>query len=500
MINNKTNYEVKAMINLKQYSKIKTILRVIPIFMFFILSSCVTLKPEMPKVPEKINPAEPVNPSTINIPIKINIKQFESILNKSVPNDLFSESDIDAGHGVTMQLDVKRDGAITLETINGKVNTTIPIYIKGRVNWKSEANVNQKLGSYNLAFNVYKLSHHEDFDAKIILKTSTLINIDKNWNLLAITDSDFQLNKAPSVEVLGFKITFAKIASDNIKSQLPLINKAINDQIKSALDLRKEASNYWNMIKAPVLFSEQPVKIWGIFEPESFNFASPVSLDNKTLLLNISLISKVKTYVGDNPPNPVNGQLIPLKNEKANKNDFNINLPVYVEMKALEEIAKQNILNQEFDLPGTDRKVKIKTLSLYGMGDIVVCKVYIESKKTKGDVYLVSKLVYNPETKEIYAQDLDFDVNTSNLLYNKASWLVNKLFLSKIEKNLRYNTTEILEKSRLETEKAINNTKVNEMISITGKIDQLQVENISTETNFLKINTHITGSIGVELK
>jgi len=449
---------------------------------------------------EKINPAENIVSSTINIPVKLNVKKFESLINSNIPNVLVSEPNIDAGHGITMQLEVKRDGLITLDTSNGKINTTIPIYIKGRVNWKSEANVDQKIGSVKLAFNVYKVDHHEDFDAKIILKTSTMFNIDKNWNIKTITDSDFQLNKAPSIDILGFKITFAKIASDNIKSQLPLINSTIDSQIKGLCDLRKEANNYWNLIKAPVLLSEQPVKIWAMFEPESFNFALPVSTDNKTLLLNLSLVSKIRTYIGDNPPVPKNGNLIPLKNEKSSKNDFNLNLPVYVEMKALEKIARDNVVNQEFDIPGTDRKVLIKGLSLYGMGDIVVCKVNIESKKTKGDIYLTSKVAYNPETKIVYVKDLDFDVNTSNLLYNKASWLVNKLFLSYIEKNLSYNASDILEKSRVETEKAINNVKVNELVKINGQIKQLSVENISTETDFLKINTNITGNLSIEVK
>ncbi len=488
---------------LKQ-DKSTVFIRIVGILSFvmlaIILSSCATLKPGMPNLIEKSTPADSVKSSIVNIPIKINIKQFEDMVNKSIPNDLFSQSGIDAGHGITMQLSVKRDGAITLDTSNGKINTTIPIFIQGGVDWKSEANVKKTIGSVNLDFNVYKVSHHEDFDAKIILKTSTLLNIDKNWNINALTESDFQLNKAPSVEVLGFKITFAKLATDNIKSQLPLINSVINKQIRSLYDLRKDANNFWNVIKAPVLFSDNPVKVLGIFEPESFNFAPPVSIDNKTLLLNFSLASKIRTYVGDNPPIPKNGELIPLKNEKITKNDFNLNLPVFIEMKALEKIASDNIVNKVFDVPGTGKKVLVKSLSLSGMGDYVVCKLNIESKKTKGDIYLISKLAYNPETKVVYVKDLDFDVKTSNLLYNKASWLVNKLFLSYIEKNLKYNASEVLEKSRIETEKAINNTKVNNMIAVIGKINKLAVENISTETDYLKINTNISGNISIELK
>lgn len=486
----------------KDYSNplIKITAKLLLVLMFAILSSCATLKPEMPKIAQKEVPTEKVTSSTINIPIKVNIKQFEGLVNKSIPNELFSQSGIDAGHGITMQLEVKRDGNISLDTSNGKIDTTIPIYIKGRVNWKSEANVDKKIGSINLNFNVYKVDHHEDFDAKIILKTSTLLNIDKNWNINAITASDFQLSQAPSVDVLGFKITFAKLASDNIKSQLPLINSVINSQIKSLYDLRKEAKNYWNVVKAPVLFSDKPVKIWGIFEPESFNFATPVSLDNKTLLLNFSLVSKMKSFVGENPPITQNGDLIPLKNDKAIKTDFNLNLPVYVEIKTLEKLACDNVVNKEFDIPSMNRKVKVKSLVLYGMGEDLVCRLNIESKKTKGDIFLVSKLAYNPELKTVYAKDLDFDVNTSNLLYNKASWLVNKLFLSSIEKNLTYNASEILEKSRIEAENAINNTKVSDMIKISGKINKLAVDNIYTETDFLKINTNITGNLNVEIK
>lgn len=492
----KNDYQFKN----KSYRLLPVNIQFLLLILTLLLSACGTIKPEPPKSIEKEKAQEIFTSSTINLPVKINIKQFEPLLNKGVPVELYKETGMDVGHGITMDLEVRRDGNITLETVNGRINTCIPLYIKGRANWKAEANVNQKLGSVNLNFNVYKIDKSQDFDTKIIFKTSTLINVDKSWTLNAQTDSDFQLSQAPYIEILGFKITFGKIAADNIKSQLPMINSQINKQIKDMYDLKTEIRKNWNLLRNPILFSDNPVKVWGIFEPESFNFAPPASPDNKTLLLNFSLTTKIKSYIGENPPKPANGDLIPLKNDKMAKSDFNLNLPVFIELKAFEKIAKDNLLNKEFDIPNTNRKVLVKDLTLYGMGDIVVCKLNIESKKTKGEIYLTSKLGYNPDTKVLFIKDLDFDVNTSNLLYNKASWLVNKLFLSYIEKNLTYNTGDMLEKARIETEKAINNTKINEMITITGKVNKLFIDNISTETDFVKVNTNISGSLNVDIK
>ena len=96
------------------------------------------------------------------------------------------------------------------------------------------------------------------------------------------------------------------------------------------------------------------------------------------------------------------------------------------------------------------------------------------------------------------SKNLDFDVNTNKILVNKASWLINKLFLSTIEKQLACNVSNNLDKAKLETENAINNLQINKLIKVYSKINNLTIMSINTQTDFIKINTKINGTLNME--
>jgi len=456
------------------------------------------LNPVKPNLQVK-NSIESVKESTINLPIKIDIHPFEELINNQIKNDLLYKSGIHVGNGISLQLDVKRDGKINLNTTDGRINTQIPIYIKGRAEWKEEVRIKKNMGLFKVNWDVGTISHHEDIEARVTISTSTILKIDENWNIIAETNSDFNLNQAPSIQILGFNISFASIAKDNIRKQLPAINNLIDTEAKKLYNLRREAEKYWKELETPLLLIEKPVKIWAILEPSHFNFAPPKSLNINTLELNLALNTKINTYIGNEPPLPNLGNLVPVSNAETNRSDFNINLPVVIALTELEKVAQKELVDQIYPIPNTNRKVLIKQVEIYGVGESLVFKVNIKSKKTKGNVFLIGKLHYNSETQELSVKDLVFDTKTNKVLINKASWLINEIFIKTVEKKLVYNTASDLQKAKKIAEQAINEIKLNELMTLHGHINEFKVNHLYTETDVIKLISCIRGNIRMDI-
>jgi hypothetical protein len=70
---------------------------VLSFFIGFLLISCVTLKPQPPEVNTPFHPMQKLPVSTISVPVKIGVKQFEERINNHIPNDLYTQTGMKVG-------------------------------------------------------------------------------------------------------------------------------------------------------------------------------------------------------------------------------------------------------------------------------------------------------------------------------------------------------------------------------------------------------------------
>ena len=458
------------------------------------LNSCVVLKPKIPTLPE-VGFKPEKKESTLNFPIKVDFNTIEHVVNEKVPVVLFSQSGIDLGNGIKLQIEVTREGAITFNTANGNIITSLPIHVKGQVAMKNEV----KLGLFGLASKSVRLSNSQNFDTKLTVTATTRMRIDQDWNLKPTTTSDFTINQPPSISIMGFSISLGSIMKQKLHEQLPRLNNMIDEKIASSFNLHNEMSHYWESVRKPVLLTTEPVKVWGLFEPTQFNFAPPRSIDSKTIQFNLSVKTYIQSYIGDNAPQPATGPLLPLKNNPAKAENFDLNLPVAIELKEIKKIAQKEIVGKTFQIPNSSRTVTVNDIDIYGSGNKLVIKCNVKSKRMVGDIYLIGIPQYNKEKRELYMQDLDFDVNTNSMLTQKAAWLVNAFFLKKIESKMRYAAGASLDEAKVKLENSLNTIKLDERIKISSKINNLTIESLNTDQDVIYLNANVAGSLNIAL-
>ncbi|NLE62516.1 MAG: DUF4403 family protein [Bacteroidales bacterium] len=471
---------------------------VLSFFIGFLLISCVTLKPQPPEVNTPFHPMQKLPVSTISVPVKIGVKQFEERINNHIPNDLYTQTGMKVGNGISMQLEVKRCGDIFLFSDEGKLWVNVPIQIKGKVEWNEERTEKEKIGPIKVSWKVLTIKRQKDFDDKVVVKIQIELGVDENGHLKVETDSVFHLDRHTTLEILNKRINYASIAMDKIKKQLFPINALIDEQLKTMNNINGLPDKFCKVLKTPLLLSDKPINVWVAFDIQNY-YPTPIrSIDSQTVALDLCMHTNIKSHVGITPPDVAVVDKIPLKYESSTNNVFAVSLPVFVSRNDFDNKIKERLEHTSYVIPGSKNKIIIKTINLDIKGELFIFKINISCKNLKGDLYLLGKLAYQPQTKMLYAENLDYDMNTDQLLRDKAAFLLNDTLLSSIRSKISYDVSREMDNAKQQTEQALGNIKIDESFRVIGKVNTMSVESINREADFIKINAVLSGSFESE--
>jgi len=431
----------------------------------------------------------PVTESYINIPVQFNLYNLSIDVNSNVPQQLYKQDSIDVGSNVKLDLDIKRRGKISITTTNGNINTSIPIHVQGRAAFSAKA-----------CGICPRIEHIQPFDADLTIITSTKLGIDSQWNIKTQTSADFIVDKAPCINFIGISICFATLTREKLKKLTPQINALVDEKINKSYNLKGEAEKYWLQMTQPVQILVSPVSIWAVFQPTGFNFAPPVSLDYNNIMLTLGLKMNIKTVIGNKPESSDPGLLPGVQNIQAKDDKFEINIPVAIDLNEVKKVARQEIVGKTFTIPTLKRDVTIHDLDLIGSYKTLIIRANIESKKIKGDIYILSDPIYIDSASCLKIENLRFDVSTNNVLANKANWLLNSFFIKSIEKKIVFKLGDKIDNMRTQLEKSISSLPFNNRISLKAEIQDFDIQDISFEPGYAFLNVKVSGGIIINVK
>lgn len=455
----------------------------------WLLSSCGgSLKIENPEIDQK-KPELPIAESYLNLPVTVNLYDLSADANSEIPQQLFKQDSIDVNSNVKVNLEIDRRGQISITTVKGNINTSIPIHIEGKA-----------LLSLKACNFCPKIEHTQPLSADITVITSTKLGIDEKWDINTQTNADFIFDKSPCINVIGFPICFESLTRMGIKKLLPKINALIDKKVNKLFNLKEVAGNYWKQISQPMQVLNNPVNIWAIFQPTEFNFTPPVSLDYNNLLLKLVLKTKIKTIVGAKPEISNVGDLPPIYNVPAKDNSFDINVPVAIELSEIRKVVMKEFVGKVIAIPNSKRTVLINNIDFIGSNKILVIKLNIESKRTKGDIYILAEPVYDSTSRCLKVENLKFDAKTNNILVNKANWLINAFFIRSVQNKVKYNLGNDIDKMHVQLEKSISSLPLNNRISLKVNIRNFDIQDISFDPAYAYLNVKVNGGLNVNIK
>lgn len=196
------------------------------------------------------------------------------------------------------------------------------------------------------------------------------------------------------------------------------------------------------------------------------------------------------------------GRISPVPNlaPSANPGGFSIYLEAALQYDSLSRVVNGYMAGKKFDLSeGLFAKhiiVKEVTVASNNEGRMLIKVDFTGS--FNGTAFFTGNPVYNAATKTIEVRDLDYDLQTKNVLLKTAKWLFSGKIESELKKNTAINLTSYFETAQ----KSLNaylNKEWTKGIKGVGTIKELKVISVQPLPQHILIKTACAGALSVQV-
>jgi len=271
------------------------------------------------------------------------------------------------------------------------------------------------------------------------------------------------------------------------------IGREIDDVVKDYLGLSRVIQDTWDMFYQPLLVSPE-YSAWLQVNPTSIGM-TPVGIVNNALSTTIVIEARPLVSVGPRPEDKEAEKLPPLTMYTALAPGIEMYLNTNVAWEEAERIAKEQVLGETYS--SGKRKVTVQALKFYGSKDN---KVVVSTRLTgsyNGNIYLTGTPELDQNSNKIKIKDLDFTLETRNVLMKGGAWLLRTTVKNRIQDNmnflLKYNLEEL--KNMLQAE--LNNYRIGSGLRIAGDVHRLEIGQLRLSSTGFNIGLDIAGDMKV---
>ncbi len=449
-----------------------------------VLASCKSINPDKPKYSGDPVPL-PAATSQINIPIEIPISFLEENLNKDWSSKLFAEKDMPLGDGLFTDIDVIRTGKISLV---GQENNTLKIRIP--MNLKGDLKIEKKIFGQNLSTTM-------PFDENLQPEVSFIPEIGENWDLSLKNVQIESWGKSMKYNLLGFEIDLDPIVRKQV--QKVLANQLTASNL-SNLDFKSLAEKAWEAFAETRTIDQNGVTAYFYSVPTKIKLREQVTQDQK-LKFFLGIEGELYSQVG-NAPNRKAAPLPDISDNEDSTNRLDIVLPLAIRYEDLDGYLNNSLSGESIRMDSKNTLIP-SNFKTRNFGDRTLLQMDFRAlrqgkKEIAGQLYLVGKAVYDEETETIRFDDIDFDVNTKNILTRSAIRSKQGQILTQIRKYAAYPIGEYLEDARREMQQ--QGYFETDFATFRVKNPGLSVEGIYNTEADIRLYLKSSGQMEVNLK
>ncbi len=295
---------------------------------------------------------------------------------------------------------------------------------------------------------------------------------------------------ADKCEVCFFGRDVTQKIVDRVKEEVQLSVDELKQTI-AGINIRSYMQMAWDSL-------QNGYRVPGIgylnINPEALRFSS-IDTRNDSLFISIGLSATPELK-----PDP---QLLkrPLPNLKdfSQRKGFNFYIAELLPYDSLNALVNANIAGKEFQVgKGLIKKtIRIDSVSLKGGEEKVFVKVGV-SKSARGFFYLEGKPAWDPVTQKIFLDDLDFHMQSKQLLLKAANYLLDDFIISKIRAYTTFDLDDQENGMLKSATEQINRTLYPGVKSV-GTLKKMNLHQITGASDGLFLQGAIEGELKIEL-
>lgn len=344
--------------------------------------------------------------SRLNLFINLKISALEKSINDNIPQELFNNDETTSRDEVKVK--ALKSGSVQLKV--GDANALyylVPIKI---------------IAAKDIGLTIARAS------GEIVLVFKTIITINQDWTVSPTTEiTDFKWTEKPILKVGFIKLPIESMVTKEIHKQQQIIYDAINEQIRTALNLQPFIKTGQEHLKSPIKVAEEP-QVWLKINPHQLQM-TPLAQEKGRISVLLGAEVDVSAFVGDKMEDgDIMIRTIPsLEIVETMSKDSSMTIPIGLTYEEVTRFAMTQVRGQTFKWKQWD--IKIEKIHLSGKQDKLVNQLTL-SGSLEGVVTLDSTPVFNVEKQTIEMIDINLSFDSSNFM-QKSLFSMAEGFLKK---------------------------------------------------------------------
>ncbi len=393
--------------------------------------------------------------SFVAMPISISIAEIEHQLNKNLSGLIYNDTLINDDK---TQMKIWKTAPILLTEKQGNIVSVIPLKIWAKFKYGTE-------------FMGLNDTREISLNGTITLNSASQLT---NWKLTTQSKiEDFAWSESPSILVAGKNIPITYIINPTLRVFKDKISKKIDDAIDKTCDFKPHVIKVIENLSVPFKTSEH-YETWFKMVPIEL-YVTEAKLSKSKITMDMGLKCNMQTMVGQQPKNGFDASKLVLKPVSTIPDKTTISVVAVSTYESASNIVTKNFQGQEFG--SGSRKITVQKVTLWHKeGKIVIALDVVGS--INGSIYLIGIPNYNSITKEIYFDQLEYVLNTKNILIKSANWLLQGNILSKIQENCRYSIKGNLEEGKQSLKPYLSNYSPMKGVFVNGTLNDFEFEKV----------------------
>lgn len=413
--------------------------------------------------------------SRISIPVNILLEDLVQQLNQELGSKaLFEDYSYDDNGGDGLMLNAWKSQNITLFASGNTIKYRVPVRL-----WMKK-----------------KLFFGEaEADGELALGFKTNYQVNPDWTLSTKTEVEYhEWLQSPKLKTglgsIGIE-TLSNLALSYSKNKLA---GKLDELIRQNVSIKEQVASAWNSVQDPVLLSPE-YKLWLKTTPLQLGM-TPLITDAGTLRTKIQVECLNDLTFGEKPVFRPNTQVPALTILNDTGDDFNLQFATDISFAEAERLAKNTMMGQVLESGG--KKVTVEGLRIWGNNEKMVVMAQLTGSY-KGKIYFMGKPNYNAATNAVEVADLDFHLDSKNLLYKSAGWMFQGPIRQKMASAMTFPLDENIQEIKQTVQGSLNRYELAKGVVLSGQLAELKVTDTRLTPTGIRIDVVSTGKVNVTI-
>ena len=264
----------------------------------------------------------------------------------------------------------------------------------------------------------------------------------------------------------------------------------VNAELREAVALRRRVESVWSALQTPLHAGSD---IYLVFRPESVAVA-PLASRGTQLSTTVAVTARPQVLVGQRPA--IDSVPLPdFAEHQPAARGFRISMVAELPYTTADRLLAENLVGRQFEVRG--RTVRVRGAHLYAAGRRLVLRVGLAGD-ARGTLYFVGTPRYDPVAQLVTVPDLDFSVETRNVLGRSADWLLHDRLRDQVRAAARFPVGEQVSRIHADVNAAMTR-ELSPGVRLTGRIDALRPLGVNVTARSLATVIEADGQARVDI-